>query len=196
MTAAVEIWTRAGCELVALETDVVTIGQNPENTIALHDPKVSRVHATLAQLGPAWCVRDLSSTNGTFVNGTRIWAERPLRPGDEVVVGSTRLVFRDGQPGVQTLTEAAEPAPVLTPREHDVLLALCEPVLRGDIFTEPASTAQIANALVVTEAAVKQHLGHLYEKFSIGESESRKRVRLANEAVHRGAVTLADLRAE
>jgi hypothetical protein len=45
----------------------------------------------------------------------------------------------------------------------------------------------------VSEAAVKQHLAHLYVKFEIGNGE-RRRVRLANEALRRGAITLAEVR--
>ena len=74
------------------------------------------------------------------------------------------------------------------------LLALCRPVLSADLFTEPASIRLIAEQLVVTEAAVKQHLLRLYDKFGVYESGERRRVRLANEAVRRGAVSLADLR--
>jgi pSer/pThr/pTyr-binding forkhead associated (FHA) protein len=47
--------------------------------------------------------------------------------------------------------------------------------------------------LFVTEAAVKQHLQNLYDKFAI-PAEGDRRVRLANEALRRGAVTLAQLR--
>ena len=47
--------------------------------------------------------------------------------------------------------------------------------------------------LYVTEAAVKQHLQNLYDKFSI-PTEGDRRVRLANEALRRGAVTIAQLR--
>ena len=45
----------------------------------------------------------------------------------------------------------------------------------------------------VSEAAVKQHLAHLYDKFGIYEGD-RRRVKLANEALRRGAVSLADVR--
>src|SRR3712207_749565 len=51
-----------------------------------------------------------------------------------------------------------------------------------------SSVREIAAALVVTEAAVKQHLLHLYEKFAIAETGERRRVRLAREAIRRGAV--------
>jgi hypothetical protein len=83
--------------------------------------------------------------------------------------------------------------PELTRREHDVLVALCRPALEGDLFTEPASVRQIAAALVVTEAAVKQHLGNLYYKFGIGETGERRRVTLAKEAFRRGAISADEL---
>jgi len=74
-----------------------------------------------------------------------------------------------------------------------VLVALCRPALEGDLFTEPASVRQIAAALVVTEAAVKQHLGNLYYKFGIGETGERRRVTLAKEAFRRGAISADEL---
>jgi hypothetical protein len=73
-------------------------------------------------------------------------------------------------------------------------LALCRPLLTGDAFTEPASIRAIAAELVVSEAAVKQHLSRLYGKFDVGAHGERRRVQLANAAVSTGAVKLSDLR--
>jgi DNA-binding NarL/FixJ family response regulator len=129
------------------------------------------------------------------VNGERVLSDRPLRAGDEIRVGKTRLTFRSDARGDTTATETAQGPPDLTRRERDVLVALCRPVLSGDMFTEPASIREVAGALVVSEAAVKQHLLHLYDKFELYDGGERRRVRLANEAVRRGAVSLADLRA-
>jgi DNA-binding NarL/FixJ family response regulator len=75
-----------------------------------------------------------------------------------------------------------------------VLVALCRPLLDGDAFTEPATIKAIAAELVVTEAAVKQHIARLYEKFGVEESGERRRVRLANAALARGAVKVGDLK--
>jgi DNA-binding CsgD family transcriptional regulator len=192
-----EVWTAAGRELVALEADRLTLGADAANDLVLpSDPTLSRLHAALERYGAGWCVRDLDSRNGTFVNGQRVWRERPLRPGDELRVGATRLVYRSDQPtGEAKGTQASEPPPELTRREREVLLVLCRTVLAGAAFTEPASIREIADALVVTEAAVKQHLAHLYDKFGITEGGGeRRRVQLANEALRRGAVTIAELR--
>ncbi|MGH8682826.1 MAG: hypothetical protein ACREVP_15115, partial [Burkholderiales bacterium] len=79
--------------------------------------------------------------------------------------------------------------PELTRRERDVLAALCRPLARGAAFTEPASIHDVADALGVSEAAVKQHLAHLYDKFGIFEGDERRRVRLANVALGEGAVS-------
>src|SRR4051812_31316621 len=53
--------------------------------IVLDDSSVSRRHAEIRYQSPqGWLVRDLDSTNGTYVNGTRIGGEKPVRPRDIV----------------------------------------------------------------------------------------------------------------
>ena len=135
----------------------------------------------------------MGSRNGTFVNGQKLVGERVLGPGDEVRIGRTRLVATGRRPRRAPATEAAQPPPVLTRRERDVLVALCRPVLSGDVFTEPASIRAVAAELVVSDAAVKQHLLNLYDKFAIYGVDNR-RLELANQAIRRGAVSIADLR--
>jgi DNA-binding CsgD family transcriptional regulator len=174
----------------------VTIGKGPESDVVIgSDATVSRLHAVLERFSSGWCLRDLGSRNGTYVNGERIFSERVLHPGDEIRLGQTRLVYRadETSPPV-TATQAAQPAPKLTAREREVLLALCAPLLEGSLFTEPSSVRDVAATLVVTEAAVRQHLLRLYEKFGVPDGAERRRVLLANDAISRGAVTVADLR--
>ncbi len=196
MSTYLEVQTPERSKVVLLRGDRVSVGKDPSNDIAVpSDGSVSRLHALLERLPAGWCVRDLDSRNGTFVNGVRIWGERPLRSGDEIRIGGTSLLFRsEASPQPVPSTDAPIPVPELTPRERDVLVALCRPLTSGDVFTEPASVREMARALVVTEAAVKQHLAHLYDKFGLYEPDDRRRVRLANEALHRGVVRLADLR--
>ena len=76
-----------------------------------------------------------------------------------------------------------------------MLVELCRPLLKGSAFTPPATVREIAKRLFVGEAAVKQHLGHLYDKFGIFDDDGTpKLVRLANAALETGAVTLRDLK--
>ena len=193
-----EVQGPRGAEPIPLQAERVTIGAAGTNDVAISwDPTVSRLHAMLERIGEAeWMVKDLSSRNGTFVNGERIWTERPLNPGDEIRVGGARILFRSDEPtSEQWTTVSPEAPPAITPRERDVLIALCRPMFSSDVFTEPASIRAIARELVVTEAAIKQHLLRLYDKFGIREQAERRRVRLANEALRRNVIRVAELRA-
>jgi DNA-binding CsgD family transcriptional regulator len=190
-----EIWAPEGRLVRSLEVERLTVGKAADSGIVLEgDPTISGVHAVIERYGDHWSIRDMGSRNGTFVNGERLWGERQLRGGDEILIGRTRMTYSAEGQSSMGLTEAAQPAPDLTRREREVLVLLCQPLGSGDIFTEPATTKQIARKLVVTEAAVKQHLSSLYDKFGIHDHEERRRVRLANEAIRRGAVSAADLK--
>ena len=68
-----------------------------------------------------------------------------------------------------------------------MVTSLCRPALSDEAFVAPATAREIAADLVVTEAAVKQHLLRLYQKFRIPEGANR-RIRLANEVVALGLV--------
>src|SRR5687767_485207 len=178
----------------SLEAERTTVGKAAENDVALEqDPMASHLHAILERFSAGWCVTDLGSSNGTWVNGERIWSTHRLRSGDEIRVGQTRLVFRDPLTAAGAVTEAEDAPPTLTARERDVLVSLCRPLLDRDMFTGPASTRAIAEELVITQAAVKQHLANLYDKFDVG-AEGSRRARLANEALRRGAISLTQLR--
>jgi pSer/pThr/pTyr-binding forkhead associated (FHA) protein len=200
MSSHLEVWKPSGRELVPLTGQRVTLGKASTNTVSLeHDPTVSRLHAIVENHGSAWSIRDVGSRNGTYINGEKIDAERVLRSGDELRIGKCRLVFlvarEAGEPPDEAtiVPDAAQLPPRLTRREYDVLMVLCRPLVSDDPFPEPASVRRMASELFVTEAAVKQHLQNLYDKFAI-PTEGDRRVRLANEALRRGAVTIAQLR--
>jgi len=201
MASHLEIWKPSGRELITLSGQRVTVGKASTNIVSLKDDStVSRLHAVLENLGFAWSVRDVGSRNGTYLNGEKISAERVLRSGDELRVGKSRLIFWEVQEGDETTggeeTISAAPAqlpPPLTRRELEVLVVLCRPLVSDDPFPAAASVRRMAQELFVTEAAIKQHLQNLYDKFAI-PTEGERRVRLANEALRRGAVTIAMLR--
>ena len=201
MLSHLEIRKPSGRELITLSGQRVTVGKSSTNLVSLKDDStVSRLHAVLENLGFAWSVRDVGSRNGTYVNGEKISAERVLRSGDELRVGKSRLIFWEVKEGDElTVGEAtmsaasALPPPRLTRRELEVLVVLCRPLVSDDPFPESASVRRMAQELFVTEAAIKQHLQNLYDKFGI-PAEGERRVRLANEAIRRGAVTIAMLR--
>jgi len=189
-----EIWDDAGTRLMPLRDEPLLVGKSERNNLQIaSDPLLSRVHAVFERVGRIWCVRDLGSKNGTLVNGRPVTAEQALHDGDEIRVGRTRLVYRDDEATKQSATRVGLRPPELTRRERDVLVALCRPLLEGGLFREPAETKEIAQQLVVSEGAVKQHLLHLYDKFGIYGTNERRRVQLANEALGRGAAHVSDL---
>jgi pSer/pThr/pTyr-binding forkhead associated (FHA) protein len=195
MSSLLLIRTSRGQDVQSLDRDRLTIGTAVTSDVVIGgDTRVSRLHAALESLSGGWWIRDLDSTNGTFLNGTRVSGSRRLRSGDEIRIGETTLILRTDEADTGPVTEGAVPLPRITEREHDVLLELCRPFVTGDVFTEPASIRTIAEVLNVTEGAVKQHLLNLYDKFDVIDSDPRRRVRLANEALHRGAINVADLR--
>src|SRR5580693_3495691 len=175
--------------MTPLREDVTTIGRGRSVDIHLTDPSVSRLHAEIIRRGPYAYVTDLGlSRNGTRVNG-RLVARRVLDDGDVLTFGNARC--RVGGIPTEDLSAEVElrrsPSPELTRRELDVLTSLCQPALSDEAFVAPATAREIAADLVVTEAAVKQHLLRLYQKFRIPEGTNR-RVRLANEVVSLGLV--------
>jgi hypothetical protein len=177
-------------EVFTLSESVTTVGRGQGVDIALDDPSVSRLHAEIIRRGPHFYVSDLGlSVNGTRVNGRPV-GKRVLMDGDVVSFGTVRT--RVTGLGVSSeLDDTVElrriSAPDLTRRELEVLTALCRPALQQDAFVAPATAHDIAEELVVTEAAVKQHLLRLYQKFRIAEGVNR-RARLANEVISAGVV--------
>jgi ABC-type multidrug transport system ATPase subunit len=69
----------------------ITIGREGSE-IVLENPQVSRQHAVIDRVGGRHVLRDVGSTNGTFVNGQRI-TEHTLTPGDVIQIGAFKLVY-------------------------------------------------------------------------------------------------------
>ena len=178
-------------DIVELRSEVTSVGRGEGVDVRLSDPSVSRLHAELVRRGPYVYVTDLGlSTNGTRVNGRPV-GRRVLADGDVLSFGMARCRVgglgnrEDGADETVELRRVA--APDLTRREVEVLNALCRPALQQEAFVAPATAREIAEELVVTEAAVKQHLLRLYQKFRIPEGGNR-RARLANEVIAAGVV--------
>jgi hypothetical protein len=175
--------------VILLRREASTVGRGRSVDVRLDDPSVAMLHAEIIRRGPYAYVTDLGlSRNGTRVNG-RLVARRLLAEADVVTFGAARC--RVG--GIDSEELAAEVelrrpvTPELTRREFDVVRSLCRPALSDEAFVAPAAAREIAADLVVTEAAVKQHLLRLYQKFRIPAGPNR-RVRLANEVVALGLV--------
>jgi adenylate cyclase len=90
-----------------------TIGRARGCTVRLPaDREASKEHAAVEPGDGKWVIRDLASSNGTFVNGRRVRDPIALADGDEIRIGATRLRFRcraEGSAPAPRLPEAAAP---------------------------------------------------------------------------------------
>ena len=75
-----------------LDGTTITVGRGTSNAIQLHDTEVSREHAEFSRRAGAFVIRDLGSSNGTYVNGEPI-TEQNLASGDQVQLGRTLLLY-------------------------------------------------------------------------------------------------------
>lgn len=75
------------------EGRAVSIGRAPTCDLPLASPAASRRHAEVFARSGGWAVRDLGSTNGTYLNGERLERSRALAPGDVIGIGEARVTF-------------------------------------------------------------------------------------------------------
>ena len=82
-------------ESVTVGKDTDVMGRLPENDVFVDEPVVSRKHAEIVRSDDGYFLRDLKSTNGTFVNSDRLQAEgdQLLRDGDEIRLGNGEISF-------------------------------------------------------------------------------------------------------
>jgi pSer/pThr/pTyr-binding forkhead associated (FHA) protein/subtilisin family serine protease len=89
-------WLEQGSQRHDLLPAGTTLGRSRDSDVVIADERASRQHAIIElraiPQGQEWVISDLSSANGTFVNGERVRA-RVLRRGDEICIGDTRLRF-------------------------------------------------------------------------------------------------------
>ncbi|HTO95851.1 MAG TPA: adenylate/guanylate cyclase domain-containing protein [Myxococcales bacterium] len=70
------------------------LGRSTTASVRLADREVSRKHSQIDKEGEEYVLRDLGSSNGTFLNGKRIYGPARLNDGDEVMIGTSRMEFR------------------------------------------------------------------------------------------------------
>src|SRR6267154_269791 len=82
---------RSASEALKLLDGVTTVGRHDECQIRIKSSQVSRRHCELFEKKGLLLVKDLSSSNGTFVNGKRVQGQQVLEPGDELTIGGVAL---------------------------------------------------------------------------------------------------------
>ncbi len=134
--------------VVTLKTAVTVIGRLPECDIIMSANGVSRRHAEIRKVGPAFCVVDLESRNKTFVNDTELkgGVEQPLKDNDRIRICDIEFVYRS-----ELAPKSKEPEPdanVMTVTDADASAS-------QDFRTLEASRSTTMASAVRPEAKLK-----------------------------------------
>lgn len=122
--------------------DIITIGRDQQNDIVIAHPLASRRHATLERDTIGYIVRDLQSTNGTYVNGEVIADAYRLKSDDIVIIGASEIIFVD---------------PEATQRGNLPLFTFKPAPVDGDItIDDDAKTVHIKGVLLDPPLTVKE----------------------------------------
>ncbi len=131
------------------ERDLVahnTLGRHPNNTHQVLDRIVSKEHCHIDLVDGRYVLKDLGSLNGTFVNGERV-AERPLAHGDEITLGSTRILFEADNPPPQAIPASAARGMQVSP--------MSSPPGPGDL---PAQRKRVNSNVTMAPGMVESHI--------------------------------------
>ncbi len=113
----------------------IIVGSSDSCDLTIHDSKVSKNHCELAWIEGAWHVRDLSSTNGTFVDGRKISQQTRLTPESIVTLG-------------RNLRLEIPPDPDCNDRKHEHLEATIAPKAQTSVSKSPLKPLAIGGSVV------------------------------------------------
>jgi len=82
----------SGEHVYTIDEDV-GIGRHPKCAICLHDPMISKRHATVRHAGEDYIFEDNDSSNGSFIDGVRIKSHK-LKDGDQITMGKVTITFQ------------------------------------------------------------------------------------------------------
>ena len=130
----------------SLKKEKISFGRSSENIVSLPDPFCSSHHAYIDFLNDQYYIRDNNSKNGTFLNGKKVQSAGPLQKGDEILIGSTRIVFdRELETNVE-MTEA--PSSSLN---INTIMHLEEILSEPDLYTTIHSPEKPSHLIDITQ---------------------------------------------
>ncbi len=157
-----------------------TVGRDPDADVTIDDDAISWHHLEIESRGGVLMATDLDSRNGTALNGEPLDRSRRLRDGDVLVVADYRLELSDPVPGRAGATvAAAAPSVALSEEERATAVALVAPYRSEGAFAgRPATRAELAETLHVSERTAQRRLDALAAKLDVPGDAGRERPRL------------------
>jgi len=92
-----------------LKVDKTTVGRVEDNAFQIAESSVSSHHCEILLQGSEVIIKDLGSTNGTFINGQKVTTQSPIKSGQILRLGQVEIRFESGDP--------APPAPKKLPEQ-------------------------------------------------------------------------------
>ncbi len=121
---------------------VVRVGRTAENDLRLNDRAVSGRHAEIHEAGGIWHVRDLGSSNGTFLNGRKI-KDAMLATGDVLKFGKCEVVFLCSDPDDRQTEQSWDKTKVEMLKDESALRALIEKGSTSDPGSIPSFIGRV-----------------------------------------------------
>src|SRR4051794_11104732 len=176
------LWISASGEAphsFALAGERTVVGRSPEADVVLEDEAVSWNHLEIERRGEVLMATDLDSRNGTALNGEPLDRPRRLRNGDTLIVGAHRLEVSVGPATpVGATVPSGGPSVALSAEERATAAALTAPYRSEGAFAgRPATRAEIAESLQVSERTAQRRLDALAAKLGISGEAGRDRPR-------------------
>jgi hypothetical protein len=129
-----------------LKVDTTTVGRVEDNAFQIADPSVSSHHCEILLKGADVVIRDLNSTNGSFINGDKI-TESVLKPGQTLRLGQIELRIDDGSPmpapsaSKPASASAPAPAPAASSKMRQDQTMVVQRGVSLDQLTEPRTSS-------------------------------------------------------
>lgn len=167
--------------IYVLDGDEISIGRGSKNQIVIRDTEVSREHCRLVRLMDAYEVRDLNSSNGTFINGQRVTTGFILEPGailelgDSITLEYDRVYLPFSETGAEAPLETDEASGL----RFSFRIMMTHGVITGKIFelTDPIITLgrDLTNDIVIQDPEISRYhlrLRRIKQGFSIEDMGS------------------------
>ena len=163
--------TEALGDLTLTVTDSLSVGRGSDNDVVLGSKEVSRNHAQLSILNGQLYVKDLASSNGTFINDERIAANESKHLATSDTLGFASFSFQVSAP-VSTIViheqvETDKPTLMLSPDIEIAPIVKAEPVVKETIITEvlPVESAVESEPVATVPVGTKDSAVHVDEPF-------------------------------
>ncbi|ACL23068.1 winged helix-turn-helix domain-containing protein [Chloroflexus aggregans] len=125
---------------IVWDRPIITVGRDAANDIIIDHPLASRRHARFEQTEEGFFVRDLDSTNGTFLNQERVIGTRGLHHADQILIADTVIIFNDP---AATMKGVLDPTLLRAVRAE---IRIDEPTksvyIRGELLTPPLTVKE------------------------------------------------------